>query len=154
MKWIGQAALPCSDLGESYCGDGLCGLESVYKQSVSRSHQSWSAWYSTGFISIHIMVEVYSRGRLGACFETKKPTASSSCAVDWEWPQPKKVKAMGSWTVQKTFARICDAFDRNYAENIHEEMNLLFHIASDFWTGNFLSFFNRKVLRITKTTKQ
>ncbi|WP_026956503.1 acyl-CoA thioesterase [Algoriphagus vanfongensis] len=128
MKWIDQAAYTCARTwAESYCVTVYVGGIRFYKPiNIGEVIKVDAAVIHTGSSSIHIMVEVYSRGFSDQKFDKKTHCIIIFVAVD-ENGNPRKVKPWTPQTDQEIKLEEYAMRLKTLREEIHEEMRPFFN---------------------------
>ncbi len=128
MKWIDQAAYTCARTwAESYCVTVYVGGIRFYKPiNIGEVIKIDATVIYTGKTSIHIMVEIYSRGFEEKVFEKKTHCIIIFVSVD-DKGKPKPVKPWKPDTPQeKKLAEYATRL-KTLRETIHNEMRPYFN---------------------------
>lgn len=128
MKWIDQAAYTCARTwAESYCVTVYVGGIRFYKPiNIGEVIKIECAVIYTGTSSIHIMVEVYSRGFSEHVFEKKTHCIIIFVSVD-ENGDSQKVKPWVPQTDQEKHLEEYAIRLKDLREQIHTEMKPFFN---------------------------
>lgn len=128
MKWIDQAAYTCARTwAEGYCVTVYVGGIRFYKPiNIGEVIKVDAQVIYTGSTSIHIMVEVYSRGFEEKVFEKKTHCIIIFVSVD-ENGLPKPVKPWTPQTEQEIKLAEYATRLKQLREDIHNEMRPFFN---------------------------